>query len=190
MCLRMRGRMLYTNECTNRSGGQGLQHVRNTSLFQKTAAKEEIYRALLPQIEAVISGVDDLIANLANVAAILKTAFNFHWVGFYRVTAPQILTLGPFQGPLACVNVPLRKACAEPQPALQENAAGSGRGEIPWPYCLQQPVRNRKVLYRCCITAKLNSFSISTATSLMILMQIDQKYLEQIIGLIRLQNYL
>ena len=66
------------------------------------SSKEEIYRGLLPQIEAVTSGTDDLIANLANVAAILKQAFKkFHWVGFYRTTAPNLLTLGPFQGPPA-----------------------------------------------------------------------------------------
>ncbi len=68
--------------------------------------KEEVYRAILPQIESVIAGTDDLIANLANVAAILKQAFNFHWVGFYRTTGPAMLTLGPFQGPLACVSIP------------------------------------------------------------------------------------
>ena len=73
------------------------------------APREEVYRALLPQIESVISGVDDLVANLANVAAILKTAFDFHWVGFYRTTAPGLLTLGPFQGPLACVTIPFGK---------------------------------------------------------------------------------
>ena len=71
--------------------------------------KEEIYRAILPQIEAVISGTDDLIANLANIAAILKQAFNFYWVGFYRTTEPGLLTLGPFQGPLACVTIPFDK---------------------------------------------------------------------------------
>ena len=71
--------------------------------------KDEIYSALLPQIEAVISETDDLIANLANVAAILKQAFNFHWVGFYRTTQPRLLTLGPFQGPLACVTIPFDK---------------------------------------------------------------------------------
>jgi GAF domain-containing protein len=68
--------------------------------------REDVYRAILPQIESVMSGVDDLIANLANVAAILKQAFGFHWVGFYRTTAAQTLTLGPFQGPLACVTIP------------------------------------------------------------------------------------
>jgi GAF domain-containing protein len=71
--------------------------------------REEIYRAILPQIEAVTSGVDDLIANLANVAAILKQAFGFHWVGFYRTVRPGILMLGPFQGPLACVSIPFDK---------------------------------------------------------------------------------
>ncbi len=71
--------------------------------------KEDTYRALLPQIEAVIAGTDDLIANLANVAAILKQAFGFHWVGFYRTTGPGMLTLGPFQGPLACVFIPFGK---------------------------------------------------------------------------------
>ena len=39
----------------------------------------------------------------------LKQAFNFHWVGFYRTTAPHLLMLGPFQGPLACVYIPFEK---------------------------------------------------------------------------------
>jgi GAF domain-containing protein len=69
-------------------------------------SREDIYRAILPQIEAVMDGVDDLIANLANIAAILKQAFDFHWVGFYRTTSPGLLMLGPFQGPLACVSIP------------------------------------------------------------------------------------
>lgn len=72
-------------------------------------SKDEIYSAILPQIEAVMAGTDDLIANLANVAAILKQAFGFHWVGFYRATRPGLLTLGPFQGPLACVSIPFGK---------------------------------------------------------------------------------
>ena len=75
----------------------------------ESATREEIYAAILPQTEAVIAGVDDLIANLANIAAILKQAFDFHWVGFYRTTAPGLLMLGPFQGPLACVTIPFDK---------------------------------------------------------------------------------
>ena len=75
----------------------------------QNGSREEIYAALLPQIEAVTAGVDDWVANLANVAAVLKQAFDFHWVGFYRTTAPQVLMLGPFQGPLACVSIPFGK---------------------------------------------------------------------------------
>ena len=75
----------------------------------ESATREEIYAAILPQTEAVMAGVDDLIANLANIAAILKQAFDFHWVGFYRTTAPGLLMLGPFQGPLACVTIPFDK---------------------------------------------------------------------------------
>lgn len=75
----------------------------------KTTTKEELYQAVIPQIIAVVEGVDDLIANLANIAAILKQTFDFHWVGFYRTRAPQELVLGPFQGPLACVTIPFSK---------------------------------------------------------------------------------
>jgi len=79
--------------------------VSETLHVPEGAARAEIYAALLPQIEAVVAGVDDVIANLANVAAILKQAFDFHWVGFYRTTSAGMLTLGPFQGPLACVTM-------------------------------------------------------------------------------------
>lgn len=75
----------------------------------ENGTRQEIYAAILPQIEAVMAGVDDLVANLANIAAILKQAFDFHWVGFYRTTAPGLLMLGPFQGPLACVSIPFDK---------------------------------------------------------------------------------
>ncbi|HSI75191.1 MAG TPA: GAF domain-containing protein [Lunatimonas sp.] len=67
-------------------------------------SKEEVYKALLPQVEALISDETDLIANLANVSAVLKETFNFFWVGFYLVKGDQ-LVLGPFQGPLACTRI-------------------------------------------------------------------------------------
>lgn len=66
--------------------------------------KEAIYQELIPQLKALISGEEDLIANLANVAAGLKEAFNFLWVGFYLVKHNE-LVLGPFQGPVACTRI-------------------------------------------------------------------------------------
>lgn len=66
--------------------------------------KQERYEALLPQIEAVVEGEPDLIANMANVAAMLHETFGFWWTGFYRVEGDE-LVLGPFQGPMACTRI-------------------------------------------------------------------------------------
>ena len=73
-----------------------------------SAQKEERYEILLPQIESLISGEPDLIANLSNIAAALKQTFNFFWIGFYLVKGNE-LVLGPFQGPIACTRIGLGK---------------------------------------------------------------------------------
>lgn len=87
--------------------------------------KEEKYAALLPQVKALCEGEDDMIAKMANVSALLHAEFGFWWTGFYRVTEllsdrvteypghlvtrplghSATLTLGPFQGPIACVHI-------------------------------------------------------------------------------------
>jgi L-methionine (R)-S-oxide reductase len=66
--------------------------------------KEELYSSLAPQIKALIGNETDSVANLANVAAALKEAFRFFWVGFYLVKDDE-LVLGPFQGPIACTRI-------------------------------------------------------------------------------------
>ncbi len=67
--------------------------------------KEETYRTLLPQLQALVAGETDRIANMANIAAALHEAFHFWWTGFYRVEGNE-LVLGPFQGPIACTRIP------------------------------------------------------------------------------------
>ena len=66
--------------------------------------KKEIYKTLIPQLEALVGGESDAIANLSNIAAALKQSMNFFWVGFYFVKNDQ-LVLGPFQGPIACTRI-------------------------------------------------------------------------------------
>mgnify|MGYP000533366454 CR=1 FL=1 len=70
--------------------------------------RESTYQSLMPQVEALISDESDLVANLANVTAVLKQAFQFFWVGFYLVKDEE-LVLGPFQGTLACTRIDLGK---------------------------------------------------------------------------------
>lgn len=76
--------------------------------FSKTASREQVYSVIAPQIEALIAGESDVVANLANVAAVLKEAFGFFWVGFYIAKNGE-LVLGPFQGPLACTRIAFDK---------------------------------------------------------------------------------
>ncbi|WP_420580544.1 GAF domain-containing protein [Reichenbachiella sp.] len=96
------------------------------SLFlPDTDSRTEKYEALIPQIEALISGESDLIANLANVAAALKEGLGFFWVGFYLVKEDE-LVLGPFQGPIACTRIKKGKgvcgtAWEEKRPVLVED---------------------------------------------------------------------
>ena len=70
--------------------------------------KEERYEELLPRAQALLEGEDDLIARMANLAALLHSEFGFWWTGFYRV-AGDVLVLGPFQGPVACTRIPFGK---------------------------------------------------------------------------------
>lgn len=79
-----------------------------TLTLPTTADRAELYDALYPQIEALVASESDLVANLANIAAALKEAFGFFWVGFYLVKEGQ-LVLGPFQGPIACTRIPFHK---------------------------------------------------------------------------------
>lgn len=68
-------------------------------------SREEKYIGVLPQIKALITGEDNLYANLANIAAALRQTFDFFWVGFYVVDSENELVLGPFQGDIACTRI-------------------------------------------------------------------------------------
>lgn len=66
--------------------------------------KDEKYELLYRQVHSLVEGERDCIANMANVAAMIHSTFNFWWTGFYRVMEGE-LVLGPFQGPLACSRI-------------------------------------------------------------------------------------
>ena len=70
--------------------------------------KAEQYRLLERQIAALLDGETDVIAKMANVAAVLHETFGFWWTGFYRAAGDE-LVLGPFQGPVACMHIPFGK---------------------------------------------------------------------------------
>lgn len=69
------------------------------------ADRETLYTELLASLRALVADEPDLIANLANIVAVLKQALpGASWVGFYRQIGAD-LVLGPFQGKLACTRI-------------------------------------------------------------------------------------
>ena len=71
--------------------------------------KEEHYIQLVSQAKSLVSGEHDLIANMANVSALLFNQLeDVNWAGFYLHKESQ-LVLGPFQGQPACIRIPIGK---------------------------------------------------------------------------------
>lgn len=72
--------------------------------------KRARYRDVAASIAALLDGEDDWIAALATVVCELHHAFEaYDWTGFYRVTAPEMLTIGPYQGTHGCLRIPFAK---------------------------------------------------------------------------------
>ncbi len=149
-----------------------------------SSTKEEIYKEIIPQIEAILNGETDLIANTSNFCAMLKEAFDFWWVGFYFVKQTRDsrqLVLGPFQGPLACTRINYGKgvcgtAWKQKQTIIVPNVdefpghiacSSLSKSEIVVPV-----IRNGEVVAVLDIDSKeLNTFSFT-----------DKEYLEDILG--------
>jgi GAF domain-containing protein len=82
--------------------------------------KQQHYSELAQQVEAIVAGEKDLIANMANISSILYWALdNVNWVGFYLVKEDQ-LVLGPFHGQPACIRIQIGKGVCGT--ALSENS--------------------------------------------------------------------
>lgn len=99
-------------------------------VFTRGADRATIYKEIAPQISAVIAGEADLVANLANTAAILKQAFDFYWVGFYLARGGE-LVLGPFQGPLACTRIAFNRGVCGHCYATQQTVIVPNVNEFP-----------------------------------------------------------
>jgi L-methionine (R)-S-oxide reductase len=76
----------------------------NLTVLDSTSSKTDRYESLLPQLQALVTGESNVVANLANLMAALKQSMDFFWVGVYFVENDS-LVLGPFQGPVACTRI-------------------------------------------------------------------------------------
>ena len=74
------------------------------SIEIQASSRIDKYNELNPQMQGLLSGESNRVANMANFCAALKQTIDFHWVGFYLVEGDE-LVLGPFQGPVACTRL-------------------------------------------------------------------------------------
>ena len=81
-------------------------------MFTKTTYSEDLsanYTMLSKQLDALLTGENNAIANFSNASALLNQFFDqINWVGFYLMEDGE-LVLGPFQGLPACVRIPVGK---------------------------------------------------------------------------------
>lgn len=76
-----------------------MQHIRLTK-----ASKKEQYAELYNQLSYILKDESDLIARMSTIVAAIKEAFDFYWIGFYRIVQNE-LVIGPYIGTLGCLRI-------------------------------------------------------------------------------------
>ena len=143
----------------------------------------EKYLLLEEQVNALVYGEDDLVANLSNIMSALKYGMNYFWVGVYKVAGDQLI-LGPFQGPVACTRIAKGRGVCGACWAEKQTIIVSNVDEFPGHIACSSatkseivlPIRNKKgeVAFVLDIdSTKLNDFDTE-----------DQKGLEKIVTII------
>ena len=91
------------------------------TLDLRNVPRAEAYRTLEAQLESVLAGIDDPIAAMATMSALLHHGFGHLWTGFYRVVAPgRLLCVGPYQGTLGCLEIEFGKGVCGTAAARRE----------------------------------------------------------------------
>jgi GAF domain-containing protein len=87
----------------------------------RTVARDEAYQLLHDQLGHVLAGIEDRIATMATVTALIHHGFGHLWTGFYQVVNPgRLLRIGPYQGTLGCLEIPFGQGVCGTAAARQE----------------------------------------------------------------------
>lgn len=152
-------------------------------IVNKNSDADEIYSALIPQINALINSDEPVISNLSNLTAVLKDAFDkISWVGFYLLKGDKLF-LGPFQGKVACTIIDIGKGVCGTSAQKRETIIvedvdafpghiacdGGSKSEIVVPL-----IQNEKLIG----VLDLDSYNFSSFN------EIDKKFLEEICAIL------
>ncbi|MEK6565753.1 MAG: GAF domain-containing protein [Bacteroidota bacterium] len=151
-----------------------------SSVSVNTLTKRERYEEIIPQIESLIAGEPDTVANLANITAALKLALGARasWLGFYLLKRGE-LVVGPFQGKPACVRIALGKgvcgASAEQRKTLIVPDVNKFPGHI---FC--DPDSKSEIVVPLICDGELLGVLDVDSSSLNAFDEVDQQHLERI----------
>ena len=102
------------------------------TLDLRDVPKTEAYETLEQHVESVLAGIDDPIAGMATISALLHHGFGHLWTGFYRVVEPdRLLRVGPYQGTLGCLDITFGKGVCGTAAARRETVLVENVHEFP-----------------------------------------------------------
>jgi L-methionine (R)-S-oxide reductase len=93
----------------------------HTILAMNAEEKRHLYSETLAELQSVLDGIDDAITAMATCAAVLFSKIPYaSWAGFYRVVAPRLLRVGPYQGGIGCLEIPFDRGVCGAAARLRE----------------------------------------------------------------------
>lgn len=146
--------------------------------------KEEYYRLLIEQIRNLIEGEKDMVAVMANVAAAIHETMGFFWTGFYRVINDE-LVLGPFQGPVACMHIPLGRGVCGTAWQRKETIVVPDVEQFPGHIACSSLSRSEIVVPLFSKDGKVTAVLDIDSKELATFDETDRRYLETICSMIR-----
>ena len=115
--------------------------------MRSSAVKEAAYQQTLQGLQALLEGETDPVAVMAAAACELYRGIPWiDWIGFYRLIAPDTLLIGPYQGPRACLRIPVhRGVCGR---AVREKAPQivGDVTQVPWHIACSPSTRSEIVI--------------------------------------------
>ena len=149
--------------------------------------KKKRYEELLPQVAALIAGEDDRVSIMANVAAALHQSMGFFWTGFYVVSGNE-LRLGPFQGPVACMHIARGRGVCGTAWERGETIVVPDVEQFPGHIACSSLSRSEIVVPVRDASGSIWAVLDIDSTSLGTFDDTDRHYLEQLAGLLMVQN--
>ena len=146
--------------------------------------KEENYRLLIEQIRNLIEGEKDMVAVMANVAAAIHETMGFFWTGFYRVINDE-LVLGPFQGPVAFMHIPLGRGVCGTAWQRKETIVVPDVEQFPGHIACSSLSRSEIVVPLFSKDGKVTAVFDIDSKELATFDETDRRYLETICSMIR-----